>query len=149
MTTRCSVILSGVAPEPALVYPLDQVNTYTLAVLNRCYPSLIHVYRLPWYRYNGTFFGRRDPVTGTWSSHNVPVTQPPDYYEDMDATDPPSADDSLDTPPDKQIPSTLSSASLSSCNLLPHTSLPTLTRKRIRPTDNEATAIERPVAETV
>ncbi|KAI5781086.1 hypothetical protein DFH27DRAFT_617149 [Peziza echinospora] len=69
LTTRRSVILPRGAPEPAPVHPLDQVNTYTLAVLNRRYPSLIHAYRPPWHRHNGTFFGRRDPVTGTWSSH--------------------------------------------------------------------------------
>ncbi|KAI5792498.1 hypothetical protein DFH27DRAFT_613693 [Peziza echinospora] len=69
LTTRRSVILPGGAPEPAPVHPLDQVNTYTLAILNRRYPSLIHAYRPPWHGHNGTFFGRQDPVTGTWSSH--------------------------------------------------------------------------------
>ncbi|KAI5784110.1 hypothetical protein DFH27DRAFT_615628 [Peziza echinospora] len=67
-------ILPGGAPEPALVHPLDQVNTYTLAILNRRYPSLIHAYRPPWHGHNGTFFGRRDPVTGTWSLHFVAST---------------------------------------------------------------------------
>ncbi|KAI5780360.1 hypothetical protein DFH27DRAFT_641503 [Peziza echinospora] len=69
LTTRRSVILPGGAPEPTPVHPLDQVNTHTLAILNRPYPSLIHAYRPPWHGHKGTFLGRRDPVTGTWSSH--------------------------------------------------------------------------------
>ncbi|KAI5788001.1 hypothetical protein DFH27DRAFT_614750 [Peziza echinospora] len=71
LTTRRSVILPGGATEPAPVHPLDQVNTYTRAILNRRYPFLIHAYRPPWHEHNGTFLGRRDPVTGTWSSQSA------------------------------------------------------------------------------
>ncbi|KAI5788522.1 hypothetical protein DFH27DRAFT_614618 [Peziza echinospora] len=53
LTTRRSVILPGGAPEPAPVHPLDQVNTYTLAILNRHYPFLIHAYLPPWHGHNG------------------------------------------------------------------------------------------------